>query len=263
MINRDVFKMEFRRSLKSLVIWSVAVGSYILLVVVLYPLVKDMYSSMPEELISYMDMVGGIPKNIIEYYAIEGALMMQLAGAIFAALLGFSLLNHDEREMTTDVIYTLPVSRKTFYYTKLLVVFLEILLFSAGVTLFTFVGIISIEKNAAFTSFFSFNLLNTLMLLIMGTLGFALAAVTKRTTKTALSVLIPLPLYVIYFISQLTDNRIVKNLKYISAFTFSDPVTIIKTGDKIAFFTLLAYLVLAFFALLFGCFKFRKKEFFQ
>ena len=101
------------------------------------------------------------------------------------------------------------------------------------------------------------------MLLVMGALGFALAAVTKKTAKTGLSVLIPIPLYVIYFISQLTNNRIIKNLKYVSAFTFSDPVTIIKTGEKIALYTLLAYLFVAFFGIVFGNYKYRKKEFFQ
>src|SRR5690554_6618029 len=141
MFNGDIFKMEFKRTVKSLLIWSFSLGLYMLLIVVLYPMVKDIYETMQAEMLQYMEMFGGLPTNIIDYYATEGATMMQLVGVIFATLLGFSMLRRDERELTADVIYTLPVSRKTFFYTKFILLIVEIVLFVAIVTLISFAGI--------------------------------------------------------------------------------------------------------------------------
>ena len=263
MFNGDIFKMEFKRTVKSLLIWSFSLGLYMLLIVVLYPMVKDIYETMPAEMLQYMEMFGGLPTNIIDYYATEGATMMQLVGVIFATLLGFSMLRRDERELTADVIYTLPVSRKTFFYTKFILLIVEIVLFVAIVTLISFAGIIIIERTVSFASFIWFNLLNLLLVLIMGILGFGFAAVTKGSVKSAVALLIPLPLYILTFISQLTANKVLEKLKYLSAFTFADPFAIINNGGKIAVYTLISYLVLAFVATLFGNYKFQKKEFFQ
>ncbi|MFA7528861.1 MAG: ABC transporter permease subunit [Bacilli bacterium] len=266
MINGHVWKMEFRRSLKSVVIWGLVFGGYLLLTVVLYPLVKDMYASMPEEMLKYMEMIGGIPENIIEYYAAEGSMLMQLGGAIFVTVTGYSLLGHDEREKTVDAVYSLPVSRSTHFITRLSVLWTEIIIFSAVfLVFFSFAGIVAIERGTNFTTFFRFHLLNTVLFLVFGSIGFSLAALLKRAVKPGLAVFVPLPLYIILLVSQLTDNKFLKNLKYITPYSFADPITIMKPAlaEKIPVWTLFGFLFLAAALVAIGHRAFRKKEFFQ
>ena len=95
---KTLLKMEIRRSYKSNLLWSIGVGTMIYLIIVLYPMVKDIYQQIPEELMAIMAQFGGVPEDVLEYFATEGAMMLQLFGAIYAALLGFNLISTFEKE---------------------------------------------------------------------------------------------------------------------------------------------------------------------
>ncbi|HEY8395409.1 MAG TPA: ABC transporter permease subunit, partial [Bacilli bacterium] len=119
MINFQVLKMELKRSYKSLIGWSISIGIFTYLVLILYPLVKDLYSQLSGELMDLLDTFGGIPRSEMDYFATEAGMLVQLFGAVYAALLGYNLISREEREQTTDLIYSLPVSRTTFFFTKI------------------------------------------------------------------------------------------------------------------------------------------------
>lgn len=264
MINGVIWKMEFRRSLKNLIIWGLVFGGYLLLTIVLYPLVKDMYAAMPDELLQYMDMMGGLPNNIVEYYAVEAAMMAQLGGAIFASIIGYSLLGHDEREATTDVVYSLPVSRQTQFLTRLCVLVTEIVIFSGiFIVLFSLTGIIAIERGMNLATFFRFHAFNTVLLLLMGMLGFSLAALSKRAVKPGLALLIPLFFYIVLLVSQLTNDKILKDLRYLTPYAFADPVGIIKKGEGMLIWTFCGWLAVTAVFLIVGLASFKRKEFIQ
>lgn len=261
-MNKDIVKMELKRTLIGLLIWTIAIGISLFLIVILYPIVKDMFDQMPESLREMMESFGGIPENIIEYFATEGGTTLQIFGAIFSAIVGFNAIAREEREKNTDTIYVLPVSREHFYLNKLIAVVTQILIFSIGVGLFTFIGFIIGGTLEGIGSFFIFMLLTTITFIMVGCFGFALGCITKGGNQM-IALIIPVPLYIISLLSTISDNKILKNIKYLSPFTFSDPVSIFKTDYRFEYVNFIVFLIITGL-IIWGSFKYYKnKEFNQ
>ena len=90
--------MELKRNFKSLIVWTVAVGLSMFVILISYPLVDDVFDQMPQEFIEIVDIFGGIPRNLIEYFAMEGGMIFQLTCALYATLLGFGTITKEERK---------------------------------------------------------------------------------------------------------------------------------------------------------------------
>ena len=118
--------------------------------------------------------------------------------------------------MSIDEIYTLPVSRSEFFINKLVSVIIQVLVFMVFNIIFILLGFITAGPMPYLGDFFGFMGMTTLLFIIIAIFGFALAIIIKRGAKAMISLVIPLPLYVIYFIYQLTDNKVLANLKYLS-----------------------------------------------
>ena len=260
MINSKVLLMEFRRSYVSLLVWSLAIGFTMLLVLVLYPMVKDFYSNIPDEYREMLEMFGGIPTNIVEYYATEGAMMLQMFGAIFAALLGFNALSREERERSHDIMYSLPVSRKTYFYTKLLSVIIQVVIFALVVTVISIFGFILVEK-VNLGRFILFSFLNLLLLLIIAIFSFCLVGFLKSGIRSGIALIVPLPLYILTIVATVSTNELLQKLKYLTPFTFSEPVSLLKQNSSIEYISLIVFIGLSIFLLVMANKRFIKKDF--
>jgi ABC-type transport system involved in multi-copper enzyme maturation permease subunit len=260
MINRHIIRMELRRSLVGLIAWTATVGLSLYLIIILWPMVKDMYAQIPESMKDIMDTFGGIPTTVIEYFATEGGMMMQLFGAIFAAMLGYNTISREERDHTTDSIYTLPVSRLSFYFHKLLAVFLQVVIFSVGIALFNILGFITVGSLDSIGKFLAFMALNTLTFLMIASLGFTLGSIMKGNIQL-IALIIPIPLYIVSVISSLTDNKILEKLRYVTPFTFSDPVAFFKLDFKFEYISLILFTVISAASIFLSSFYFTRKEF--
>ncbi|MDD3191534.1 MAG: ABC transporter permease subunit [Bacilli bacterium] len=263
MINRVIFMTEFRRSFKPLLGWILGVGITMLLIILLYPLAKDIYQNLPTELLDFMEQFGGgLPDDVLEYFATEGAMIMQICGAIYASLLGYQTISREEREKTVDHIYVLPLSRTSFFFSKLIFVYVQIMLFSLGVSLLTALGFLIINDFARPGIFFLFMMgMNNVLLFMIASLGVALACFNKKAPKSMLALAIPLPLYVFYTLSTLTDKPIWKNFKYVTPFTFSDPIELLKSDFQFEWISFSIFLVLTVSLLVISFILYRKKEF--
>jgi ABC-2 type transport system permease protein len=256
---KTLLKMEIRRNFKSTLLWSIGVSTMIYLIIVLYPLVKDIYAQIPEELMAIMAQFGGVPEDVLEYYATEGAMMLQLFGAIFAAMLGFNLIATFEKERLAEVMYTQGVSKKTFYLSKLTILIIMVFGFTIVNALIGYLGFITIDERFSFGDYMWFSLLNGMMYLYVAILGFILALILDKDIKAMVAIAIPLPLYILAILSTLTDNDWLKALKYISPFTFSDPVAILKNQDPFEYISFLVFTGLAILGLIYGYYKYQKR----
>lgn len=257
MINQNIIYMELKRSFKSFLIWSLSMGVMMYLLVALYPIVVDMYAAIPQE---YLDMFGGFPENIIEYFGMEGAMMVQLMGTIYAAILGFGAINREFSELSVDEVYTLPVSRTSFYINKLISVLIQIIGFMVINLMFIILGIITAGPIPNLGSFLGFMGLTTLLLMMISVFGFSLAIIIKRGAKVMTALVIPLPLYILFFVYQLTDNDILSYLQYITPFTFADSLFLFQGEGTFAWITLFVFLVLTGLSLYYSCKLFNKKD---
>ena len=75
MINFQILKIELKRYFKSLLGWSLSIGIFLYIVIILYPMVKDLYNQLSGELLELLENFGGLPKNEIEYFATEGGML--------------------------------------------------------------------------------------------------------------------------------------------------------------------------------------------
>ncbi len=256
---KTLLRMEIKRNYKSTLIWSIGVSTMVFLIIVLYPLVKDIYAQIPEELMAIMAQFGGIPEDVLEYFATEGAMMLQLFGAIFAALLGFNLISTFEKERVAEVLYTQGVSKKTFYLSKLTLLVIMVTAFTVINGIVGYLGFLSINESFNLGDYALFTLLNGVMYLYIACLGFILALWLDKEFKSMVAIAIPLPLYIVALLSTLTDNDWLKALKYISPFTFSDPVSILKNQDTFEYISFLVFTGLTLVGLFYGYLRYQKR----
>lgn len=258
MINPVVLKMDLRRSFKSMLLWGISLGLTLLLIILIYPLVEEIYKQIPEEFQNLYEMFGGIPANVTEYFSTEGGMILQLLSAIYATILGFNTITREEKELAADIIYTLPVTRTTFYLTKLLSVYLQIIIFSITILIFTVGGIVIIDPTGI-SKVLVFTILNTITLIMIASIGFSFACFIRGTKSTA-ALLIPLVLYIFQILSSLTENKWLIRLKYLTPFTFSNPVEILKEWKGMEWISFLLFLTLSVSLILLSLKKFRKRE---
>ncbi len=261
LIDGTLLGMELRRSYKGVLIWSVAIALSLLLVIAIYPLVIDMYQAIPPEFYDLMNAFGGIPDTIVEYYATEGAMMLQLFGALFAALQGFGAINRDEREKTAESLYSLPLSRMTFFATKLLRVTIEVVFLCVFTALFSYFGFLIVDEPIDYEPFLVFSALNTVVFLVFAWLCFAMAALMKPNQKPMAAIAIPFVLYVVYTIAMMTENETLDLLKYVTPFTFADPVEILKADFRLEWISLTVFLGLTLAGTIAGWKAFARREF--
>ncbi len=259
--NKTLFLLEFKRSLKSLIGWSLSIGLTMVFVIVLYPMVKDMYSSIPIEYMDFLNSFGGVPNNILEYYATEGVMMLQLFGGIYAVLEGYNAINRDDKEKVVESIYQLPYKRKVFFITKLVRVLLNVFIFSLFNYLLSILSFMIMKESINNTTFLVFNLLNTVLFFVMAIMGFGLANFLKSTSKSMGALGIPLMLYIISVISSMTANDLLKKLRYLTPFSFADPVAQLKNGSSIEWIILLMFIGFSVIIIIFSYLRFRKREF--
>lgn len=252
--------MEFKRNYKGMILWSIGVSVMIFLIIVLYPLVKDIYNQLPPEMAELMEQFGGLPENVLEYYATEVAMLLQIFGTIFAALLGYNMISTVEKEKTAEVLYTLPVSKLSFYFSKLLSLSILISGFSLINYLVGYLGFLSTGEMVDFGQYTLFSTLNLVLYLYIAYLGFFLALLLSATVKNMVALIIPLPLYILTILSSLTDNEWLEKVKYLSPFTFSDPVEILKTDFSFEYISFIIYSLLTIGVLTFGYYLYKKRQ---
>lgn len=226
---KALIKMDVRKHYVSMLLWTITLSLLMFLIVILYPMVKDIYNSIPEALLEIMESFGGIPADVLEYYATEAGFLFQVFGAIFAVLLGYNLVSSVEKEKTAEVLYTQPIPRRYFYMSRIIVLISFIFIFSLINYVVVYLGFIMTADNMNHGSYLLFSFLNFIMLLYMGFIGMFTAHAVSSQTKSMISIVLPIVLYVIYIVAYATNNEILKTLRYVTPYTFADPVEILKT----------------------------------
>ena len=111
----NIFKFEFKRQFKSLIIWTTVCSALVVLFMALFPSMKEM--GMQELVGSKLEV---LPEAFLEAFNISGATdfsnisdfsayVLQyiiMVGGIYAAILGVSALVKEESEGTIEFLYS-------------------------------------------------------------------------------------------------------------------------------------------------------------
>lgn len=124
----NIFKIDFKRNSKALIVWSVISAGLICVFMLLYPtmknnavleLAKAKLNAMPKELIEAFHMAQVDFTQITEFFGFALQFLLT-ATCIYGAILGVGALLREENEKTIEFLYAKPVKRAQIFTSKLL-----------------------------------------------------------------------------------------------------------------------------------------------
>ena len=227
-MNRNLFRMEMRRNMFSLLLWMFAITLLIVVTMSVYPTflenqskVLGMMSLVPKGALqfkgisNFTDML-----SVLGFYSVNNVIYMMVLGSIFAIVLSCNIVLKEEYDKTAEYLLTRPLTRSEIFFTKLSVVFLHILLLNLVTMLAGFVSM-ELIKNSEFSlrAFLILSLYTLLLNLLFGTIGLFMSTLVKRSKPiTTLCIGLVLILYFIHTISKITEN--ISWLGYLSPFKY-------------------------------------------
>lgn len=245
---------EFKRNLKSLILWTSIVAGMAALMLLLYPAFKDAFSQLeellsiyPEEFLEAFGMgEGGLDmSDFYGWFGVEGYLFVNLIGGSYAAILGGTILSKEEDDKTIEFLLSKPVSRDKILFGKGLVVAINLLLMN------TLVGIVLL---IAFTIYGDLNVPVWLLFsyapfilqMIFASIAFFISIfITKSRKVLSIALGIVIGMYVIDLISKLTEEF--EYLKYITPYEYINAVTIVNDQMIKPLYLLISVIIIALF----------------
>lgn len=243
----NLYKFEWKQSLKSQLGWIVMLCFTCLLFLSLYPVyldskdvVLEMFQGFPKELL----LVFGLDAET--FFAIEGFYLFTLTylyfvGGMQATQLGITLLSKENRSKTNDFLFSKPISRTSIFLHKVMVQLSYLLITNVVICGVAYVALNQVSPSTIDVSFILHCSLSLLVIqfFFLG-LGTLLGVVVKRIKNVSMLAL--LSVFIFYCLS-LLENIIVSDL-----LTFITPFKYFNQSQLMLEFTL------DYFMVAFGCF---------
>ncbi|HEX2945984.1 MAG TPA: ABC transporter permease subunit [Clostridia bacterium] len=210
-----VFKREFVKNLKALIIWTVSVTALLALMLVQY---KSMgsgldSSSYTEAFKNAMGMNKLDMSTFLGYYAVKASVVVTLFGGIYAAILGSGLVVKDESLLAR------PISRGRIAAERLLSAMASILIFDLAVL----ATVVTIERDQVIYWIAAGQFLLHMVFVCVGFL--AASARIRSKAPMMIPIGVVLATYVLTLIYGLSDKM--EFVKYLSPFYYTDVKDII------------------------------------
>ena len=205
-----LIKHELRQGWKSLAIWTLSIGFFIVICVMMYPEmegemeeVSEMFSSMGAFTAAFgMDKLNF--GTLIGFYAIECGNILGIGGAFFAAILGITALAKEEKERTAEFLLSHPVSRNKVITEKLIAVFLQIVIMNVLVFLMSIASIAGIGEEILWEELGLLHLAYFLVQIVLAAICFGISAFI-RTSGIGAGIGLATVMYFINIVANITE----------------------------------------------------------
>ena len=226
---KQLIKVEFKRNLKSFILWAVIISGLAALELFLFPAFEDSFDGME----SFLDMFpqafleafgmgeGGLDiTTIYGWFGIEAYLFVTLIGGSYAAILGGSILSKEEDEKTIEFLMSKPISRSHVFFGKVIVVGINILLLNVVMSIVLLISF-SVLADLEVVVWLLYSFAPIILHIIFASLSLLISIfVTKSRIVLSISLGIVLGMYVVKLISTLTDAG--EFLKYFTPYEYID-----------------------------------------
>ena len=266
-MNRILFKMEFRRNLRSLVIWSLVIGMLIFFTMSFFRTVLQ-YQQQISGMIQLIPLAamkvrgfGNIDDifSVMGFYAANNIVYMMLLGSIYAIVLSSNLFLKEEYNKTAEFLMSKPVTRNEIFFSKTMLVFLNILILNLFTSAVSLVSIKSFGKSDIVASpFFILSLYTLFLNLLFASVGVLLAVMTRRARPLSfLCIGIVLVFYFLYSISRIPgiDGR----FGYISPFKWVN-IEVLSPGYGLEWTRAVGFLAAILFFTTFAGILYKRKD---
>lgn len=230
----NIYLRELRVNLRSVLIWSAAIGALTFLTMAVFPsmandtkAIEELIKQLPEGLIKAFGMDKLKLNEIMGYYATKAYLMVILFGGIFAVLQGSNILAKEESEKTVEFLLAKPVTRNEVVTAKALAAMTNVLLFNILVTLITYLSF-EIYKDGPYSqkAFWLLALACFLAQLTFTNLGLLLSQfIRKKRAVLSAGIGLVLGTYFLSIMAELQDDF--NFLGYFTPFKYASAVDII------------------------------------
>lgn len=229
-----LIKHELKKGCKSLAIWTLTIGFFVVICVLMFPEMKgemedvsEMFSSM-----GAFTQAFGMDKlnfgTLMGFYAIECGNILGIGGAFYAAILGITALAKEEKERTAEFLLSHPISRNKIITEKLIAIFIQVITMNVLVFFMSVISIVSINEEILWRELLLLHLSYFLVQIVLTGICFGISAFI-RSSGIGAGIGLAITMYFINIVSNITDS--VKNLKYITPFGFAEGADIMLNVD--------------------------------
>ncbi len=230
-----IFLKELRLNLKTLLIWSLAVGGMGLSCILLYTSMEgemkemaDVFSNMG----AFSDAFGMSTLSIATlkgYFATEVGAVHGLGGAMFSALIAAGMLSKEEELHTGEFLFSFPVSRKKIVAAKALCILVMLVFFTVICAALYIFGFAALGEELPTAEFTIYMCMQFLMDLEIAGVCFAISAMSSKT-KIGAALGLSLMFYAYDLIGRVVPDM--KDYLFIGPFSYSNASEIF-SGDEI------------------------------
>lgn len=232
----NIYRLEFKMLLRSVIIWSAAVVVVIFLMVSVFSslaqeaaLMNEMMDKFPPQLLTAFGM------NDMDLAAVLGFfsfvfLFVQVCLAIQAASYGFALVSIEEREWTADFLLAKPVGRTQILTSKLLAALSGLLITNLVVWISSFVAITAFKGDRTYDAQPLVLLLLSIIVfqLFFLAVGLVISLLVKRIRSvTPYAMALGFGMYVLSVFGDMLGENV---LELITPFKHFEPGGIIRQG---------------------------------
>lgn len=237
----NIFKLDFKRNLKSLAIWSLASGGMIALIMLLYPammksdfmdMMNEKIKMLPKDLTDALNMSGQDIRQLPQFFANMFQFVL-MAASIYGGILGISALSREESEGTIEFLYSKPVKRTGIVSAKLAAACAQYLIYFAVVGAAGILACVCVKPSELNISELVQPIKNVLLGgMITGFLylfiSFAISVFLKRP-KRAVSVSVAV-FFGTYILGTISSFGVLQFLKWVSPMNYFIPRYVIMSG---------------------------------
>lgn len=257
-----IIKHELNQGRNSLLIWTVSIGFLLAICVFLYP---EMENEM-DEVSNLFASMGSFSKafgmdqvsfgSLSGFYAVECGNILGIGGAFFAAICGISVLAKEEKEHTSEFLYTHPLSRYRVLSEKLLSIFLQILFMNLAIFVLSLLSIKAIGEELPWKNILLLHLSYFLLQIEIAGICFGISSFIRRGSL-GIGLGIASILYFLNIISNISEKA--EFLKFITPFGYANGTDIIATSS-LETAPLLLGMIYGILGILIAYFHYAKKD---
>ncbi len=229
----SIFKHELKRNQSSFLTWTLAIGSLLMICIILFPEMKDEMSGVNDIFSSMGSFTSafGMDKlnfgTFIGYYAIECGNILGLGGAFYASLQAINMLSKEEKDKTAEFLLSHPVTRTRLVTEKLMALIFEITMMNLIIYLWAMIVILIIKEELPLAQMNLLHLSYYFMQIELTGICFGISAWMKRGNM-GIGIGIAMTMYLLNLIANLTTS--VSFLKYITPFGYCDGANVVSLG---------------------------------
>lgn len=244
----NIFSFEFKRLLKSCLIWSAVCGMMIVLFMALFPSMEDMGM---KELVN--DKMSGISLDMLKAFNIDAGMdfsdifnylgyviqYIAMASAVYGAILGVNSLIKEESQGTIEFLYSKPITRSKIVTSKLLSIILIYFIYIFIIGAATILVCLAVKPDNVEIMDILINIKIVYMgMFILGlvfmSIGMLISALAKSDKGgIPISIGIFFVSYLLGLIGKLKEDF--EFLKYFSPFDYYAPGELLKNGFEMKF----------------------------